>query len=274
MEQDKLKVVIAQMTSLDELETNLNQMMALLQEIENPDDVDLVVFPECSLFLRINELTKIPPIELAHPIFAPLRDFALKHRIFLHLGSVPLRDRDRTYNSSIVITDEGKFQVPYRKIHLFDVEVEGHKPIRESDSFAPGKEPGMMELHSWKMGFTICYDIRFSELFLHYARIPVDLITIPAAFLVPTGQAHWEVLVRARAIESQCYVVAPAQSGIHQSCATSANRHTFGHSMVVSPWGEVLTLLKDKPGIAQLTLDKDRIKKVRAQIPMSHHRRL
>jgi predicted amidohydrolase len=155
---------------------------------------------------------------------------------------------------------------------LFDVEVAGAPPVRESDYFNGGSEARVVEIDGWKFGLSICYDLRFAELYLRYAREKADVILVPSAFLVPTGEAHWHVLLRARAIEAQCFVAAPAQSGEHHS--DSQVRKTYGHSLVVDPWGKVLAELKESPQIQVVELDRELITKARRQIPMGGHRRL
>ncbi|MEO0337565.1 MAG: nitrilase-related carbon-nitrogen hydrolase [Pseudomonadota bacterium] len=164
--------------------------------------------------------------------------------------------------------------MPYSKIHLFDVDVEGQKPIRESDDFVAGTAPKIIEIEGWRIGLSICYDIRFSELYLHYVKSGVDLIAIPAAFLPPTGEAHWEVLQRARAIEAQCFVVSSAQSGEHQSVRSGAKRVSYGHGLAVDPWGRVLLNMGTEVGAEQMVLSRSLLSRVRGQIPMGSHRKL
>jgi len=163
----------------------------------------------------------------------------------------------------------------YRKIHLFDVDVVGQKPVRESDVFARGTETSVFEIKGWKFGSSICYDVRFPELYLRYAREEVDAILVPAAFLTTTGRAHWEILLRARAIESQAYVLAAAQGGTHQGIK-GGTRETHGHSMIVDPWGLIVEEIQDSSEVrvARATLKVDRIEAVRRQIPMKNHRTL
>ena len=127
----------------------------------------------------------------------------------------------------------------YEKIHLFDIELDGLSPVRETDLFKHGKFPSVFKVRGWEIGQAICYDLRFAELFLEYAKQGVDLVLVPAAFLVETGRAHWEVLLRARAIESQCYIVAAAQAGKHLGCQ-GGHRMTYGHSLAIDPWGTVI----------------------------------
>ena len=160
------------------------------------------------------------------------------------------------------------------KPYLFDVDVVGAPQARESAAFSYGAKAQVITLNGWKIGLSICYDLRFSELYSKYAQKNVDVILVPSAFLVPTGKAHWHSLLRARAIESQAFIVAAAQSGDHQN-ANAQHRYTYGHSLVVDPWGVVLKDL-ETPGadLAVVELDSAQLKKVREQIPMAKHRRL
>ena len=194
--------------------------------------------------------------------------------LFRSLGSVPISDNQKLYNSSIWIEPSLPARISYSKIHLFDITLTGQKPIRESDVFASGSGPSILNYLNWKFGQSICYDLRFAELYSEYAKADVSAILIPSSFLIPTGKAHWETLVRARAIESQCYVIASAQSGAHQSVQGAFTRHTYGHSLVVSPWGEKLVEMTGTVGIEIFELDLDVVDRVRQQIPMKNHRRL
>lgn len=178
------------------------------------------------------------------------------------------------YNSSMLITPEGEIHPTYQKMHLFDIQLDGQAPLKESDVFRHGHAPHIIEVDGWRLGEAICYDVRFAELFSQYARKEVDLILLPAAFLVKTGEAHWEVLLRARAIESQSYVVAAAQGGTHQGCR-GGTRETYGHTLIVDPWGAVVGQVeKLGPGVTIVKLSRERIEAVRRQIPMKFHRRL
>lgn len=273
---DFLDVAALQMTSVDDVSKNVSMIMGLLASLEVGDRPDLVCLPENSLYLRLKEGASIPSLSLDDKRLLPLCDWARRHGSTIHLGSIPRAENGRLYNSSVLIGPDGVPRDVYRKIHLFDVDVVGHKPVRESDAFSAGTTPSIIDVCGWKIGLTICYDLRFAELFLDYARAGVDLILIPSAFLVPTGKAHWEILTRARAIESQAYVVAAAQGGIHSDEA-GHSRATYGHSMIVDPWGEVVEALPDDFGsrrVLRAKLSKLRIAQVRAQIPMSSHRRL
>ncbi len=165
-------------------------------------------------------------------------------------------------------------RIVYKKIHLFDITLEGQKPIRESDVFTNGEMSTVFEIDGIKFGSSICYDIRFAELYNLYAKQEVDVILIPAAFLVKTGKAHWDVLLRARAIENQSYVLAPAQTGKHQSTSSEQSRETYGHTTAVGPWGDVIECLSDGMDILFVNIDPENCRAVRRQIPMNSHRRL
>ncbi len=271
----QLSVAVCQLTSIDDLEANTRKILGLLAELEN-DVPDLVCFPENALYLRVREGTSIEGLSLDHPSLLKLADWAKKYRSNIHLGSVPLRVGSDLFNSSLLIREDGTISDSYHKIHLFDVDVVGHKPVRESDVFTHGEGPSVIELKGWKIGSTICYDLRFSELFHYYARLGVDALLIPSAFLVPTGQAHWHVLTRARAIECQAYVLAAAQGGSHVG-ASGGTRKTYGHSVVIGPWGEILAECPEDFGddrILRVVLERETIESVRKQIPMKNHRRL
>ncbi|MES2855153.1 MAG: nitrilase-related carbon-nitrogen hydrolase, partial [Bdellovibrionota bacterium] len=238
--------------------------------------IDLVCFPENSLYLRLVEGEKIPPLAIDNEAITRLSRRARELKCFIHIGSVPLKSEGGLYNASLLIDRSGGVHDVYRKIHLFDVDVAGHKPVRESDAFKHGSKPSVFEVNGWKIGSSICYDLRFAELYSGYAKQGVDAIVIPSAFLVPTGKAHWDVLTRARAIESQAYVLAAAQGGRHVG-KTGKTRDTFGHSVIVDPWGVVVESLSDDFGqrrVLRARLEKARIREVRGQIPMSGHRRL
>lgn len=271
----ELVVAVAQMTSIDDTDANLMQMEALLEDIFVSHSPRLVGFPENCLYMRVKEGEKIQGFSLEDGVFSRLSDLAKKYDTHLHLGSVPLHIEGHLYNSSVLVTPRGEVRPTYQKLHLFDIQLEGQKPIRESDVFRHGQRPSVIDVDGWKIGETICYDVRFAELYSQYARKEVDLILVPAAFLVKTGEAHWEILLRARAIESQAYLMASAQGGTHVSASGGGMRETYGHSLVVDPWGSVLGQVEKRSvGYAVVSLTKERIEGVRRQIPMKFHRRL
>lgn len=255
------------MRSSNVLEENCRAVIGALSEAVLKGS-KFVTFPENCLFFRYSEKDAFPEIGLAQPFFKDLETLSRSKRCLIHLGSLPLIEEGRRYNATVVVHPDRGAYVAYRKIHLFDVDVANHQAVRESDSFFSGREPQILEFEGWKIGLSICYDLRFSELFAFYQREGVHLILIPSSFLVPTGQAHWEVLIRARAIEAQAYVLAAAQGGAH-----SANKNTFGRSMVVDPWGKILKVAGEEPGLLFEDLSLAKVEDVRRQIPMSKHRK-
>lgn len=267
---DIFKIALTQMTSVDDISENTQTILSLLNKL-SPGEVSAVFFPENCLYMRLKEGEKISGFDLNHQSFQTLAKWALDNSTGIHLGSVPVIESGSLYNATVWINAKGGTQVSYRKIHLFDIHLENQKPIRESDVFTHGSGPQILDVENWKLGQSICYDLRFSDLYHYYARQHVDIILIPSSFLVKTGQAHWEVLMRARAIESQCYVIASAQAGVHRSAR--GQRETYGHSVVIDPWGKVVIELQNSPEIQVIELQKSRIQTVRAQIPMKSHRR-
>lgn len=203
-------------------------------------------------------------------VLAVVRKAAAHHRIWLHIGSLAVLVEDgKVANRGFVIDREGEVRATYDKIHLFDVDLPTGESWRESNVYSAGK--GVVLVNGspvGKIGLTICYDLRFPGLFARLAESDADLIAVPAAFTVPTGKAHWHVLLRARAIEAGLFVVAAAQVGHHED-----GRNTFGHSLVVDPWGEILLDMGEEKGVGFADVDLKRISDVRSRIPALNHRR-
>jgi len=195
---------------------------------------------------------------------------AARHRIWVHIGSMPILDdgAEKLANRSIIISPDGTIAARYDKMHLFDVDLASGETWRESSAYVGGEQPVVVQTPLGQMGLAICYDMRFPDLFSAYAKSGVDVLTLPSAFTVPTGEAHWHTLLRARAIESAALVIAAAQCGVHED-----GRQTYGHSLVVDPWGSILLDMGDLPGLACVDLDLDAIKRVRQQIPVHANRR-
>lgn len=271
---ETMKVGLCQTNSIDNVDVNLKNMKKLMEELLTEDSsVRLILFPENVLYMRLKEGESIQGLRLESEYFHALAAFAIEKKIFIQLGSVPLlMDDGFLYNSAVLITDQGRVEASYQKLHLFDIQLIGQKPIRESDVFRHGQHPRTFEVDGWKFGQSICYDIRFAELYSQYARQEVDVILIPAAFLPKTGEAHWEIMNRARAIESQAYVLSAAQGGLHQSA--NGSRETYGRTVAVDPWGRVLGMMGTDVGHFIVELKRSLIKEVRTQIPMFNHRRL
>jgi deaminated glutathione amidase len=178
-------------------------------------------------------------------------------------------DPERTYNTSLVFDRDGELAATYRKIHLYDVEIPGRVSYQESRSVAPGTDPVAVDVDGVRLGLSICYDLRFPELYRRLAIAGAKVLAVPAAFMTHTGRDHWEVLLRARAIENQCYVVAAGQIGDHDP-----GRTCYGRSMVIDPWGTVLAQAPDTVGIAVADLDPERLAAIRQELPSLANRRL
>ncbi len=198
-----------------------------------------------------------------------LRALAKELNIWMLIGSLTLRaDEERIANRSFLISDSGEVVATYDKIHMFDVTLPDGKVIRESSAYRPGDKAVTAETPLGKIGLTICYDLRFPHLFRTLAQAGAQIITVPSSFQRQTGKAHWHPLLQARAIENGCYIVAPAMCGEH-----AGNRQTFGHSLVVNPWGEVVADGGEGPGIVYAEIDVARVAKVRGMIPSLTHDR-
>ncbi len=206
------------------------------------------------------------------PLLARVRAAARDHGIWVELGSLALlaEEGDQLVNRSFLIDDRGEIRARYDKIHLFDVDLPTGESWRESASFAAGDAPVLADSPVGPLGLSICYDLRFSGLYARLSEAGAAVLSIPAAFTVPTGEAHWHVLLRARAIEAQAFVVAAAQGGDHED-----GRATYGHSLVVDPWGRVLLDMgKDSPALGFADLDMAMLGDVRTRLPVLAHRRL
>ncbi len=261
------------MTSNENVDENVKSVKVALEKLRG-QKCDLICLPENALFLRIDKKKAVPSFTLKEAFWSDLQKFATDENCFLLIGSLAFSKGKKKYNSTVLVVPRKKPRVVYEKIHLFDVDVVGAPSSRESDEFTHGRTPKVITIKGWKIGLSICYDVRFSELYKHYAKKQVHLILVPSAFLVPTGQAHWHVLMRSRAIETQAYVVAPAQCGGHLG-ENGLKRDTFGHSLIVGPWGEVLFDLGGESATVHTeVLEMNHIEHVRKQIPMAKHRRL
>jgi predicted amidohydrolase len=203
-------------------------------------------------------------------VLATVRDAASRHGLWVHLGSLALKGGSdgRLVNRGFIIDDKGAIRARYDKIHLFDVDLPTGESWRESAAYAPG-ERSVIATTPWaRIGLSICYDMRFPDLYRSLSDAGAELLSVPAAFTVPTGKAHWHVLLRARAIEAGAFVIAAGQCGQHDD-----GRSTFGHSLVVDPWGEVLLDMGEEEGVGFADIDLARLADVRARVPALRHRR-
>ena len=272
---DNLYVTLVQMNSTDSVEQNFQQIKTLLAKSNGAFPSQLMVFPENSLFMKIQKGGVLAGLSLTDSVFLKLRELC-SHYTTGMLLTTPIQEQGKVFNATVFISADSSPKILYRKIHLFDTALENNRVYRESRQFEPGKMPTVWNFKGWKVGLSICYDLRFAELYGFYARRGVDIILVPSAFLRTTGKKHWQILLRARAIEGQCYVMAPAQSGRHQSMENpTRERWTYGHSLAISPDGGILQDMEEKtPALKTLCLSGKELKKVREQLPMSQHRRL
>lgn len=268
--QESLTVATFQVCSTDSLEQNYRKISKMIESIENIDEVDLCVFPENAIYISIDKNEKPPVIDFNHSFFAYIKNLAKSTNTAFHLGSLPIYKENKLFNSSLFCDANGELSFPYDKIHLFAAKV-GSLEIDEGKSYESGVKPSIINIKGWRLGLSICFDLRFSELYSYYAKKGVELILVPSAFFRATGKVHWEPLLRARAIETQSYVVAPGQVGVHETSheVGSSLRKSYGHSLVVDPWGEIIEDFgaeDEKVLIHKLELEK--IKKVRDSIFM------
>ncbi len=265
-----MKIAALQMISTPSVERNLETARALVERAAG-EGVELAVLPEYFCLMGRSDRDKLAVAEPfgSGPIQSMLADAARRHRLWLVGGTLPLASgqADRVMNSSLVFSPTGECVARYDKIHLFRYD-NGREQYDEGRTLSPGSTPTAFAAGEWRVGQSICYDLRFPELYRALMRPPCDLICVPSAFTYPTGAAHWEVLLRARAIENQCYVIAAAQGGRHEN-----GRRTFGHSIVIDPWGEVLAVLPEGEGMVSAELKRERIAEVRTQLPALEHRR-
>lgn len=230
-----------------------------------------LALPENATLLAPPEERLAQAESLGGPTVEALRRIASDANIALLVGSVPELgpDPQHTYATALWISAAGELVATYRKAHLFDVQVSADTTFRESDTIAAGDaEPVLVDAEGWSVGLSICYDLRFPEHFRALSAAGANVLAVPAAFTLRTGLAHWEPLLRARAIENQCYVIAPAQWGRHYGA-----RESYGNAMVVSPWGEVVARHERGIGIAYATIARTAVDEARAQIPCLAHRR-
>jgi nitrilase len=274
-----MRVSVIQIEAGADKAANIAAAAALIDQAVAADRPSLVSLPEMWSCLGGDRATKLAAGEILtndtspRPAYDFLRDTAMRHGITVHGGSIGERDGDHLFNTTLVFGPEGQELARYRKIHLFDVTTPNGQGYRESAMFGAGDAVVTCDAAGITLGLAICYDIRFPELFLALRRAGSDVIFLPAAFTAETGRDHWEVLLRARAIETQCWVVAAATTGWHRDARGQA-RETFGHSMIVSPWGKVETMLDAAAGYATASIDRDTTARVRAAMPVLEHRRL
>lgn len=270
-----MKIAALQMVSTPSVDANLDTARRLVAHAAR-DGAELVALPEYFCLMGRADRDKLAIAEApgTGPIQQMLADAAREHGVWVIGGTLPIRsaDPDRVLNSNCVYAPDGALAARYDKIHLFKYD-NGSERYDEGCAILAGAAPTTVQAGPLRVGLSVCYDLRFPELYRALSftagEKPCDLISVPAAFTHTTGLAHWELLLRARAVENQCYVIAAAQGGRHEN-----GRRTFGHSMVVDPWGEVLGVLPEGEGVVLAEIDTARIASVRRQLPALEHRRI
>ncbi len=265
-----MKIAAVQMVSTPDVDRNLQAASRLVAEAASKG-AGLVVLPEyfCLMGRRDDDKLRVAEAAGDGPIQQTLSEAARRHGVWLVGGTLPLRSANaaQALNSCHVWAPDGSPAARYDKIHLFAFD-NGRESYDEGRVLQAGSTPVALQAGALRVGLSICYDLRFPELYRSLMSPPCDLICVPAAFTYTTGRAHWELLLRARAVENQCYVIASAQGGTHEN-----GRRTWGHSMVVDPWGEVLAVLPEGEGVVMADFDPARLAEVRTQLPALAHRR-
>ena len=271
-----IRAGLVQLNVSDDPMSNLDMTLALIARAKAAG-AGFVLTPECTNGLWSNRAEQRGRLrrEEHDPTLAALRRVAMQHEIWLLAGSIAFKTDDadgRFANRSVLIAPDGAIAARYDKIHMFDVNVSATEVYRESAGFRPGTACVLAETPLARIGMTVCYDVRFPHLHRRLARAGAQILTVPAAFNHITGAAHWEVLLRARAIETGCFVLAPAQTGFHPE-ANGKGRRTHGHSLAISPWGEVLGDGGTEPGVTVVDLDLSQVEEARRRIPALSHDR-
>jgi predicted amidohydrolase len=262
-----------QLSAAREPEPNIAAASDLIRRARDAG-AHLIMTPEVSDMMEPKRPLRLEKArrEADHRMLAAFRDLARETGAWLLLGSAVVRreddDDDRLANRSFLIAPDGAVAQRYDKIHMFDVELAGGESYRESNAFRPGERAALAALPWGVLGMTVCYDLRFPQLYRALAQAGADFLSIPSAFTVPTGRAHWHVLLRARAIETGCFVFAPAQWGEH-----AESRKTYGHSLIVAPWGEVIAEAEDGVGFVTAAIDPAKVAEARRAVPSLRHDR-
>ncbi|CAM3033019.1 hydrolase [Legionella steigerwaltii] len=263
------RAALVQMVSSANVAENLQQVAQLLKQARD-DQADLVLLPENFAFMGLNETDKLQIGEVfgVGPIQEKISQLAKEFGLWVIAGTIPLKSTGSKVRASCLIYDaQGKCAARYDKIHLFDVKVSAREAYQESLSIERGHDLALVDTPVGKIGLTVCYDLRFPELYQLLMLEGAQLFTVPSAFTAATGLAHWEVLLRARAIENLCYVLAANQGGQHEN-----GRATFGHSMIVDPWGRVLAQKETGTGVVTADIDLQSQKELRRNFPcLEHH---
>jgi len=271
-----MKVALVQLTSSNNPAENLRLAEEFIREA-HAGGAEFVLTPETTNIISSSrkQQAEVLHTEANDPSLARLRDLAQELEIWLLVGSLGLKIGDadgRFANRSFLITPTGEIKARYDKIHMFDVDLGNGEVYRESSAYRPGTKATLAKTEVGNIGMTVCYDMRFPDLYRQLAQAGAEILTAPAAFTVPTGRAHWHALLRARAIENGCFVLAPAQCGTHD-WGREPRRETYGHSLAISPWGEVLADGGEMQGVTFVDLDLNDVAMARTKIPSLRHDR-
>ena len=286
-----MKVALIQLTSGNDIAANIAKIEKLVKRAA-AQGAEFAALPENAFYMRA-EGQAAPPkyTQATHPGVKAAAQMAKQHGIWLLAGSVAIQKSEKNYNRSLLFAPQGKIVARYDKIHLFDVQIGDGQTYRESAKFLSGKKAVVGGIRGWKdekmrrekaisphplisssshpiLGLSICYDLRFPQLYRALAKKGAVILAVPSAFTQVTGEAHWHVLLRARAIENGCFVIAPAQTGEHPG-----GRRTYGHSLVVDPWGKILADGRTEEGLVMAEIDLDEVNKVRKKLPSLEHDR-
>ena len=260
-----LDIVIVQNSAGSEEAENLVRLDALIADIAG---VDIIAFPEVLAIRGADADYRNAAQPLDGTVATHLAALARSRHTWVLAGSLIERDGDHVYNTCVLFNRQGAIAATYRKMHLFESRLEDGTHIREADAYEPGHDPVLVDIDGWKAGLAICYDLRFPELFRFYTSHGAQILFVPSNFTQRTGKDHWDVLVRARAIENQCFVAAPNQCGSNP--VTGVTSH--GHSMVVDPWGGVLCRADTEEGLLRARLEPEALMAVRNRVPALEHR--
>lgn len=267
----KFLAACIQLNSKRDIESNFAEILQLLDKALG-QGADFITFPECTGMMEPNHdlLKNKAPFEQDHKLLSAIQERAIKGKAWILIGSLAIRLSDESIvNRSYLINEKGNIAATYDKIHMFDVKLNANQVYRESETYKPGGQAVLVDLPWGRLGLTICYDIRFAYLYRTLAQNGADFITIPAAFTKISGKAHWHVLQRARAIETGCYIISAAQCGTH-----AESRETYGHSLIVDPWGKILVDGGKYVGLVLAEIDPKKVKEARTKIPsLSHDRK-
>ena len=270
-----MKLAVIQMNSVSDVAANIAKARSLIDRVVDLEGPDWVCLPEHWNWAGGSTKDKVANGDTVPggPAYEAAQALAAKHRIWVHSGSVLERSRsgDKVHNTTVVFDRSGREVAVYRKIHLFDIVLPDGTQYRESASVVPGREIVTYECEGIRVGCAICYDLRFPELFQALAAAGAQLIALPSSFTLQTGKDHWDVLCRARAIETETYFAAPGQCGSFLAPGND-RRFTYGHSLIADPWGHIIAKVSDGEGFACARLDPAFLQKCRAGIPVAQHK--